>query len=51
MATAGSKVIMVQNGQKSVEDVVGIDHEDIYWAKREARMKHQTVSERMFVEE
>jgi len=43
--------LMVQNGQKSVEDVVGIDHEDIYWAKREARMKHQTVSERMFVEE
>lgn len=29
--------LMMENGQKRVEDVVGLDHEDIYWRKRLSR--------------
>jgi len=43
--------LMVQNGQRSVEDVVGLDHEDIYWRKREERMKEELSMETLFVEE
>lgn len=31
--------LMLQNGQTSIKDVVGIDHEDIYWAKRMKRIE------------
>jgi dihydroorotate dehydrogenase len=27
--------LMLQNGQRSIEDVVGMDHDDIFWRKRE----------------
>jgi len=31
--------LMLQNGQTCIKDVVGIDHEDIYWAKRMKRIE------------
>jgi dihydroorotate dehydrogenase len=27
--------LMLQNGQRSIDDVVGMDHDDIFWRKRE----------------
>jgi len=27
--------LMIQNGKRSIEDVVGMDHEDIFWRRRE----------------
>ena len=43
--------LMVQNGHRRVEDVVGLDHEDLYWRKREERMKAARVAETVIVEE
>ena len=43
--------LMVQNGHRRVEDVVGLDHEDIYWRKREERMKAARSSETIIIEE
>jgi dihydroorotate dehydrogenase len=31
--------LMLQNGQKSLDDVIGLDHEEIFWNKRIARLK------------
>jgi len=31
--------LMMQNGQRHVEDVVGLDHEEIYWKKRVDRFQ------------
>jgi len=31
--------LMVQNGQKSVDDVIGLDHEKIFWDKRQIRVR------------
>lgn len=33
--------ILVENGYKSVEDVVGADQEDIYWNRREERVRRR----------
>mmetsp|Transcript_6368 Transcript_6368/g.9993 ORF Transcript_6368/g.9993 Transcript_6368/m.9993 type:complete len:256 (+) Transcript_6368:3-770(+) len=33
--------IIVENGYKSVEDVVGADHMDIYWSKREESVRRR----------
>ncbi|KAL7535475.1 hypothetical protein ACHAXR_006509 [Thalassiosira sp. AJA248-18] len=33
--------ILVENGYKSVEDVVGSDQEDIYWNRREERVRRR----------
>jgi len=33
--------IIVENGYKSVEDVVGTDHMDIYWSKKEERVRRR----------
>ena len=43
--------LMVQNGHRRLEDVVGLDHEDIYWRKREARMKAARSVETVIVDE
>ena len=40
--------ILAENGYKSVEDAVGADHEDIYWDRREERVRrlmHEKVEE------
>lgn len=42
--------LMAQNGQKSIEDVVGIDHEDIYWTKRLSRLDDARNNEQQIVE-
>lgn len=42
--------LMAQNGQKSIEDVVGIDHEDIYWTKRLSRLDAARKNEQQIVE-
>jgi dihydroorotate dehydrogenase len=31
--------LMLQNGQRSLEDVIGRDHDDIFWRKRQERQK------------
>ncbi|KAL7550376.1 hypothetical protein ACHAWF_013619 [Thalassiosira exigua] len=33
--------ILADNGYRSVEDVVGVDQEDIYWRKREERVRRK----------
>lgn len=33
--------IVAENGHKSVEEVVGSDNEEIYWRKREERVKRK----------
>lgn len=43
--------LMVQNGHRRLEDVVGLDHEDIYWRKREERMKAARSVETVIVDE
>jgi len=35
--------ILVENGYKSVEDVVGADMEDVYWKRREERVRRRMV--------
>jgi dihydroorotate dehydrogenase len=30
--------LMLENGQRSIVDVIGADHEDIFWRKREERI-------------
>lgn len=27
--------IMIQNGKRSIDDVIGCDHEEIFWRRRE----------------
>lgn len=27
--------IMIQNGKRSIDDVIGLDHEEIFWKRRE----------------
>eukprot|EP01083_Nonionella_stella_P017676 49511_1 len=40
--------ILVENGHKSVEDVVGADQEDIYWSRREETVRRRMIdSEKM----
>lgn len=29
--------IMVENGQRSLQDVIGLDHEDLFWSLRQKR--------------
>jgi len=43
--------LMVQNGHRRLEEVVGLDHEDIYWRKREERMRSARLSETAVVDE
>lgn len=43
--------IMVQNGQKRVEDVVGLDHESIYWEKRLQKTREMQAKETVIVDE
>ena len=43
--------LMVQNGHRRLEDVVGADHEDIYWRKREERIKAERSAETVIVDE
>ena len=31
--------VMVQNGHHKTDDVIGLDHETIYWKKRMERVK------------
>ena len=33
--------IMLQNGQRRIQDVIGLDHEDLYWKNREERLMEQ----------
>lgn len=37
--------LMVENGQRRVEDVIGLDHEELYWKKREARLLERRKAE------
>ena len=39
--------LMLQNGQKSLEDIIGLDHEEIFWNKRIARMKQKREEEQI----
>lgn len=41
--------LMLQNGQRRLEDVVGLDHVDLYWKKREERMSQRQSEEQTFV--
>ena len=41
---------MLQNGYKNVENVVGLDHEDIYWKKRDEKMKNMIQNEPLIVD-
>mmetsp|Transcript_25336 Transcript_25336/g.37313 ORF Transcript_25336/g.37313 Transcript_25336/m.37313 type:complete len:505 (+) Transcript_25336:136-1650(+) len=43
--------IMCENGHGCMEDMVGLDHEEIYWKKREERMKRQWMDEKVIVKE
>lgn len=43
--------IMVENGLKCVDEVVGLDHEEIYWNKRLERAKIEREHEAMIVTE
>ena len=43
--------LMVQNGHRRLEDVIGSDHEDIYWRKREERMRAERSAETVIVDE
>lgn len=36
--------LMEQNGQKTLEDVIGIDHDEIYWRKRITKENRQSES-------
>ena len=42
--------LMAQNGQRCMEDVVGLDHEKIYWEKRQARVKALRAMENIIVD-
>ncbi len=42
--------LMVENGQKNVEDVVGLDHEVIYWEKRMRRLQEARAKEKVMVD-
>jgi dihydroorotate dehydrogenase len=33
--------LMLQNGQRSLQDVIGRDHEEIFWKKREESQSQQ----------
>lgn len=37
--------LMLQNGQRRLEDVVGLDHVDLYWKKREERISQRRSEE------
>mmetsp|Transcript_9509 Transcript_9509/g.14607 ORF Transcript_9509/g.14607 Transcript_9509/m.14607 type:complete len:479 (+) Transcript_9509:187-1623(+) len=43
--------LMVQNGQRSVDDVIGVDHEDLYWEKRLALQQKKEQHEQVIVDE
>uniref|UniRef100_A0A7S4QHV6 Dihydroorotate dehydrogenase (quinone), mitochondrial n=1 Tax=Ditylum brightwellii TaxID=49249 RepID=A0A7S4QHV6_9STRA len=43
--------IMLENGQRKVEDVIGIDHEEIYWRRREDRSRNERTQEKIIVDE
>eukprot|EP00586_Coscinodiscus_wailesii_P016858 CAMPEP_0172505170 /NCGR_PEP_ID=MMETSP1066-20121228/184151_1 /TAXON_ID=671091 /ORGANISM="Coscinodiscus wailesii, Strain CCMP2513" /LENGTH=464 /DNA_ID=CAMNT_0013281667 /DNA_START=56 /DNA_END=1450 /DNA_ORIENTATION=+ len=43
--------IMLENGIRSVEDVVGLDHEDIYMRKRLERIKESRSTESVIIDE
>jgi dihydroorotate dehydrogenase len=43
--------LMVENGQGRLEVVVGMDHDDLYWKKREERLLSHKSEEKLFVEE
>jgi len=41
--------VMLENGQKRVEDVIGLDHDDIYWEKRLERTREGKKKETVIV--
>lgn len=43
--------LMIQNGQRRIEDVVGLDHVELYWKKREERMEQRRSHERTYLVE
>jgi len=43
--------LMLQNGQRKLEDVVGLDHVDLYWKKREERMAQRKSEEKTYLVE
>jgi dihydroorotate dehydrogenase len=43
--------LMLQNGQRQLEDVVGLDHVDLFWKKQEARESKRRNEEKTFVVE
>jgi dihydroorotate dehydrogenase len=43
--------LMLQNGQRSIQDVVGLDHEDLFWRNREERLLRQRPKETFLVAE
>jgi dihydroorotate dehydrogenase len=43
--------LMLQNGQRRLEDVVGLDHVDLFWKKQEARESKRRNEEKTFVVE
>ena len=43
--------LMLQNGQRRLEDVVGLDHVDLYWKKREERMQKRRNEEKTYLVE
>lgn len=42
--------LMAQNGQKSLDDVVGLDHEEIFWRRRMERINAGRSKESMIVD-
>jgi dihydroorotate dehydrogenase len=42
---------MLQNGQRRLEDVVGLDHVDLYWKRREALLASRRNEEKTFLVE
>lgn len=43
--------LMLRDGYRRVEDVIGVEHEQIYWKKREARKKRMLAMETLLVDE
>jgi hypothetical protein len=42
--------LIEENGHKSLDEVIGLDCEEIYWRKREERVNLKMEAEKEFVE-
>ena len=42
--------IMKQNGHRTVEDIIGLDHDDIFWRKQDEKRRHERKMEKNFKE-